>query len=97
MKKLTKSAAIRKVLRIDPSESTNTIRDIVRETYGLEVSNSHISNLVGPYKERVRKGPAGRSRLEQAGKFLEVCGGSLREAVQLIHTIEEQRETERNQ
>ena len=70
MKKLTKSAAIRKVLRIDPSESTNAIRDIVRwKTYGLEVSNSHILNIVGPYKERVRKGPAGRSRIEQAGKF----------------------------
>ena len=90
MKKLTKSAAIRKVLRIDPSESTNAIRDIVRETYGLEVSNSHISNIAGPYKDRVREGKAGQTRLQAAENYLNTCG-TLREAVTNLHIIDEKK------
>ncbi len=85
-----RSAAIRNVIREDPSLSTNTIRDIVRETYGLEVSNSHISNIAGPYMDRVRKGKAGKTRLEAAENYLNTCG-TLREAVTNLHIIDEKK------
>ena len=86
-----KSAAIRNVLLIDSSLSTNAIREIVYEKYGLQVSNSHISNLAGSYRERVRNGPAGKTRLTAAEKYLDTCG-TLREAVTNLHIVDEKRQ-----
>jgi hypothetical protein len=85
-----KSKAIREVLRDDPSYSNKQVKDIIRHNHDIEVSDSHVINLFGPQKERLLKGPAGKTRLKAGEKMLDVCG-SVRDAVTTLHVIDDKR------
>jgi len=82
------SRAIRNITKNDPSKSCAQIKAEARETYGLEINNNQITNILGPYKERIHSGPAGQTKLKLTKNFRESFS-DLREASLFLHRNEE--------
>ena len=84
----SKSRAIRNITKDDPSKSCAQIKAEAKQIYGLDITNNQITNILGPYKDRINSGPAGITKLELARKFREFFS-DLREALLFIHRNEE--------
>jgi len=71
---ISKSDAIREVLKEDMSQTAEQIKREVRRRYGLLVESNLICNVAGKYESRV--GLIGYSDvlLDKAGEFLEAVG-----------------------
>lgn len=84
----SKARAVRNITRDDASKSCGQIKAEARHIYGIELNNNNITNILGPYKERINKGPAGKTKMKLTKKFRE-CFDDLREAKLFLHRHEE--------
>ena len=84
---MTKARAIRLVTADDKSLTTNQIKALVKERFGLDVGTNHVIEILGPYKERRHRGEAGKTLTKEAEKYLNVCDNNRQLAVQLINSV----------
>jgi hypothetical protein len=87
----SKARAIRNITKDDPSKSCAQIRTEAKQNYGLKVNNNQITNILGPYKERMNSGPAGQTKMRLTKNFRDSFS-DLREATLFLHRNEETNE-----
>jgi hypothetical protein len=85
-----KSDLIRTVYNSNPTATNRTIKEVVKNTFGVEVNSNLIISAIGRYKNRIALGKATAGIMQQARSFLGLC---LNDVEQAIHFLKKAKST----
>lgn len=79
-----KSDLIRTVYSSNPTATNRVIKEVVKNTFGVEVNSNLIISAIGRYKTRIALGKAASGIIEQARSLLGLCLNDIEQAIHFL-------------
>jgi hypothetical protein len=79
-----KSDLIRTVYNTNPTATNRKIREVLKNSFGVEVNSNLIIAAIGRYKTRIALGTAAAGILQQARAYLDTCLNDLEQAIHFL-------------
>jgi hypothetical protein len=79
-----KSDLIRSVYNGNPTATNRVIKQVVKETFGVDVNSNLIIAAIGRYKNRIALGSGAGNLIQQAKTYLALCLDDLEQAIHFL-------------
>jgi hypothetical protein len=79
-----KSDLIRTVYNTNPTATNRRIKEVLKNSFGVDVTSNLIIAAIGRYKTRIALGAAAAGILQQARAYLGICLNDLEQAIHFL-------------